>query len=103
FNLLDSKRRTKVCYEGFPQTMKCTSSPARPVPSIQWFLQASDGTNTSTFIANITEMNKTNTDGLYVKESELTIIPKRDQTFAIYCAGNIDGQPAVNSANIHLY
>ncbi|KAL3887379.1 hypothetical protein ACJMK2_027321, partial [Sinanodonta woodiana] len=103
FNLLDSKRRTKVCYEGFPQTMKCTSSPARPVPSIQWFLLANDGTNASTFIANITEMNKTNTDGLYVKESELTIIPKRNQTFAIYCAGNIDGQPAVNSANIHLY
>ncbi|KAL3887395.1 hypothetical protein ACJMK2_027337, partial [Sinanodonta woodiana] len=83
--------------------MKCTSSPARPVPSIKWFLQASDGTNASTFIANITEMNKTNTDGLHVTESEITIILKRGQTYSIYCAGNIDGQQAVNSANVHLF
>ncbi|KAL3887393.1 hypothetical protein ACJMK2_027335, partial [Sinanodonta woodiana] len=101
-NLLESKSRTNVCYEGFPQTMKCTSSPARPVPSIKWFIQASDGTNASTFIANITEMNKTNTDGLHVKESEITIIPERDQTYSIYCAGNIDGQQAVNSTIVDI-
>ncbi|KAL3887381.1 hypothetical protein ACJMK2_027323, partial [Sinanodonta woodiana] len=102
-NLLESKSRTKVCYEGVPQTMKCTSSPARPVPSIKWFLQASNATNATTFIANITEMNKTNNDGLHVTESEITIILKRDQTYSIYCAGNIGGQQAVNSAIIDLY
>ncbi|KAL3887373.1 hypothetical protein ACJMK2_027315, partial [Sinanodonta woodiana] len=100
--LVDSESGTKVCYEGFPQTLKCVSSPARPVPIIQWFPQTNNATNAGTLITNITEMNTTNNDGLIVKESEITIIPKRDQIYSIHCAGNIDGQPAVNSTIVDI-
>ncbi|KAL3887419.1 hypothetical protein ACJMK2_027361, partial [Sinanodonta woodiana] len=101
-NLVDSENARKLCYEGFPLTLKCVSSPARPVPSIQWFLQASNATDATIFIANITEMNKTNNDLLHVKESEITILPKRGQTYTIHCAGNIDDQEAVNSTIVDI-
>ncbi|KAL3887414.1 hypothetical protein ACJMK2_027356, partial [Sinanodonta woodiana] len=96
--LVDSESGTQIWYEGCPQKLKCVTSPARPVPIIQWFPEPNNATN-----ANITNKNITNTNGLVVTESEITIIPKRDQIYSIYCAGNIEGQQAVNSTIVEIY
>ncbi|KAL3887439.1 hypothetical protein ACJMK2_027381 [Sinanodonta woodiana] len=96
-HLLDSESGRKEWYEGFSQTLECITSPARPVPSIQWFPRTSSITN-----ANITEINKTYDNGLHVIESKITIIPKRDLINTIFCSGNIDGQQAVHSTIVRI-
>ncbi|KAK3590650.1 hypothetical protein CHS0354_013684 [Potamilus streckersoni] len=102
-NILDSENGTNVFYEGFPQTLKCVSSRSRPVPIIRWFLRTNNAFNSMTCITNnITERNTSDINGLHVTESEITLIPKRDQIYKIFCVGNIYGQQAVESKLVEI-
>ncbi|KAL3887431.1 hypothetical protein ACJMK2_027373 [Sinanodonta woodiana] len=78
---------TKVFNEGYPQTLKCNTSPSRPVPVIRWLLGNKAMTD------NITSISMTGGDELYVLNSEITLVLMRNSSNQkIRCEGFISGQ-----------
>ncbi|KAL3887594.1 hypothetical protein ACJMK2_027533, partial [Sinanodonta woodiana] len=78
---------TKVFSEGYPQTLKCSTSPSRPEPIIRWFLGNTIMTD------NITSISMTDGDELYVLRSEITLVLMRNSSNQkIRCEGFISGQ-----------
>ncbi|KAL3887473.1 hypothetical protein ACJMK2_027414, partial [Sinanodonta woodiana] len=80
---------TNVFNEGYPQTLKCSTSPSRPVPVIRWLLGNKVMTN------NITSISMTDGEELYVLKSEITLVLMRNSSNQkIRCEGFISGQEA---------
>ncbi|KAL3887601.1 hypothetical protein ACJMK2_027538, partial [Sinanodonta woodiana] len=78
---------TKVFNEGYPQTVKCSTSPSRPVPVIRWLLGNKAMTD------NITSISMIDGNGLYVLNSEITLVLMRNSSNQkIRCEGFISGQ-----------
>ncbi|KAL3887479.1 hypothetical protein ACJMK2_027420, partial [Sinanodonta woodiana] len=78
---------TKVFNEGYPQTLKCSTSPSRPVPIIRWLLGNKAMTD------NITSISMTDGEDLYVLKSEITLVLMRNSSNQkIRCEGFISGQ-----------
>ncbi|KAL3887585.1 hypothetical protein ACJMK2_027524 [Sinanodonta woodiana] len=77
----------KVFNEGYPQTLKCNTSPSRPGPIIRWLL------GNKAMIYNITSISMTGGDELYVLRSEITLVLMRNSSNQkIQCEGFISGQ-----------
>ncbi|KAL3887455.1 hypothetical protein ACJMK2_027396, partial [Sinanodonta woodiana] len=76
-----------VFNEGYPQTLKCITSPSRPVPIIRWLL------GNKVMTDNITSISMTDGDELYVLRSEITLVLMRNSSNQkIRCEGFISGQ-----------
>ncbi|KAL3887458.1 hypothetical protein ACJMK2_027399, partial [Sinanodonta woodiana] len=85
--LEDSTGGIKVFNEGYPQTLKCNTSPSRPVPIIRWLLGNKIMTD------NITSISMTDGDEMYVLNSEITLVLMRNSSNQkIQCEGFISGQ-----------
>ncbi|KAL3860890.1 hypothetical protein ACJMK2_006986, partial [Sinanodonta woodiana] len=82
---------TTVFYDGFSQTLKCTCSPSRPPAAVKWMLELQ--TQSVQLTDNITNTNVTNSDGLFIRISEITLtLKKENRNQKIFCIGTIDGQ-----------
>ncbi|KAL3887546.1 hypothetical protein ACJMK2_027485 [Sinanodonta woodiana] len=87
----DSSSGTMVFYEGYPKTLRCISSPSRPVSSITWWIESQSGTTLLT--NNITDTEEPAIDGLHKQISEIALTLMKDsRNKKIFCNGSIDDQ-----------
>ncbi|KAL3857102.1 hypothetical protein ACJMK2_011798 [Sinanodonta woodiana] len=99
---LDSSSGTMVFYEGYPKTLKCISSPSRPVASITWWIESQSGSVVLT--NNINNTEEPDNDGLHKRISEITLTLMKDsRNKKIFCNGSNDGQqPSAVSPQVNV-